>query len=1339
MLCLTILASNGLDSVHLQTCGNKTHGSSISDYFLELILAAKIFYFIVVLSCAFFLLATCEPCSIDGKQNSAPLDACGSYRDSSDAVLPDVSSDQGTPRSYLNIGSICSNSDVFCFPSTLPGFSSDDHKLEAAGLEDSGSQFDGQLSVGSAEGTSSASNQSWSVDSGMFKLYNGGIVSCSLNSREDMKLSSIQTDSASQTDLSSCRRPLINQKRSFDPEDNSEITKSGSIDGSSSRHVEISPGILDWGNKYIYFPSVAYLTVANTCNDSFLHVYEPFSTDSQFYACNFTEALLGPGETASICLVFLPRLLGLSSARLILQTSSGGFLIQATGFATESPYGIQPLLGMDVSSGRRWSRNISLYNSFDETLYVEEVSTWISISVGHTLVNTEAICSARNFQHSEVLDFRSIEDWMVLWNDQFGSPLLAMRPLQNWEIGPHSKENIIEIDFSAESKGKIIGAFCMQLMRTSQNKSEIVVVPLEAELHAKAYYDVPGFVSASLELLYPFDASERVVAISLRNDAPYLLTVVKITELADGKVFHIKSMEGLILFPGTDTQVALVTCSHLGVELLDSPHDVSSMYGNCGLVILTNNSVSPQIEISCQEIIHSCSRNWKDSSISSRHQFEMDGSATRRIEPLHGVIQVPSEIKALETSEADELVLENWKSLGTRSGMSVLDDHELLFPVVQVGSYHSKWISVKNPSGQPVVMQLILNSGEIVDECKDADGLIQPPSSGSLVHDESTSPSRYGFSIAQNALTEAYVHPYGSASLGPILFHPSNRCGWRSSALVRNNLSGVEWLSLKGFGGSLSLLLLDMSEPVQSVDFNLSLPIPANISPLDILVGMEETSSSCSQPLLKELYTKNAGDLPVEVRNIKVSGKGCGLGGFVVHNCKGFVIGPGELSKLLISYQTDFSAAVVHRDLELTLSTGILVIPMKASLPMYMLDTCKRLVFWTRVIKCTAILALILVVSMIFLVLWWLYSQVLGLGSSDSVCKSYKGSLATTIRSTRKCSGELDLGNKKFSLLTEVDYLMRKTLARVCILKYPSSQVGLPDHGKNVRYVKSSPESHKQTNCLLDSRKERESSPSSVLSQSVHIENSDVQEPSKPGNLTIKTEKEKSRRRRKKKGALNKLTGLFEVSSSHSGNSTPSSPLSPVTSVTSRTPWLQSLDVDQTIEARSSCSPVAKKETPNKSASKENLLRTKVFAENQSNASFVSIQNQPSAQRKTATHKPVLLPSATFPSASRPAPNVLGSSCLASTSSIAPHARAPGSKLSDEKNIREEHKARLLRDEYTYDIWGDHFSRLQLMGRSNDMSSLFSKTVENDSDSFFAKSPQALVSRAQPKSFHQVG
>ncbi|XP_028088839.1 uncharacterized protein LOC114289333 isoform X2 [Camellia sinensis] len=179
-----------------------------------------------------------------------------------------------------------------------------------------------------------------------------------------------------------------------------------------------------------------------------------------------------------------------------------------------------------------------------------------------------------------------------------------------WVIGPGSTEAVIEIDFTYYAAGKISAAFCMQLLRPSQDKSDTIVVPLEAELGGESANDLIDAVSVSLETLLPCNSSDTVVvALLLRNGTPHLLNVVKISLIGEStKLFQIKYKEGLILFPGIDTHVAVVSYIPLPIGLHDYPSESPDINWNCKLVILTNDSSNPQIEMPCKDIVSICSK-----------------------------------------------------------------------------------------------------------------------------------------------------------------------------------------------------------------------------------------------------------------------------------------------------------------------------------------------------------------------------------------------------------------------------------------------------------------------------------------------------------------------------------------------------------------------------------------------------------------------------------------------------------------------------------------------------------------------------------------------------------
>lgn len=647
-------------------------------------------------------------------------------------------------------------------------------------------------------------------------------------------------------------------------------------------------------------------------------------------------------------------------------------------------------------------------------------------------------------------------------------------------------------------------------------------------------------------------------------------------------------------------------------------------------------------------------------------------------------------IKVLETS-VDELVLENWKSQGTMSDMSVFEEREMLFPMIQVGSYVSRWITVKNPSKNPVTMQLILNSGELINNCKGIHDLLSPSSSGNLVADEGATPTKFGFSVPENALTEAYVHPYDCVTLGPIIFYPSERCSWSGSVLVRNNLSGVESIPLQGFGGLLSLALFDdgsSSEHVQSVDFDLKMLKPLNFSLPYSLLHSKEMASVCSQPLVKELYVKNTGDLLLEVKSIRVSGRECGLDGFKILHCRGFALKPGESIKLTISYQTDFSAAVVHRDLELALDSGIFLLPMKASFSHDMLSNCKKSLLWMRVKK--TFFGFLLIASLICFVFWFVSPQSTAFDSLDFSGKSDDNLVHTTAMDSGGKTSLLDLNQKKskLSMTNKINHLMEASCG-------------------SYSYGQENPSEHEISQHLMQTSENRHLSDTRVLS-------SEQMKASESGHLVVKTSKEKGRRRKRKNlGA--KLTALSEVSSSQSGNSTPSSPLSPAAFAVPKYNWPLSSDLEQPLETLSSTTAVATQHSGNNQCS---VLKPSSPQVSHSSSKSIATTNITVQLRHNTSP---------FRAAGAPTPSLLSSESSVTTTS---HVRAPESEPDNQKDVRAQEAG--LADEYVYDIWGEHLSLPHLLVSTKNVTQMKRGPANNSSfDSFFVRGPQTLVTNSQ--------
>lgn len=439
------------------------------------------------------------------------------------------------------------------------------------------------------------------------------------------------------------------------------------------------------------------------------------------------------------------------------------------------------------------------------------------------------------------------------------------------------------------------------------------------------------------------------------------------------------------------------------------------------------------------------------------------------------------------------------------------------------------------------------------------------------------------------------------------------------------------------------------------------------------------------------------GTSPWRSKKIEISGTECGTDGFVINGCKGFSLEPEESIKLVISYHTDFSAATIHRDLELALATGILVIPMKASLPICVLHFCKRSLFWARVKK--LLVTILFLTSLFFLVIWCVIPQVVAFGSHECLPKSgksYMTSVSHTGKLSRMHPTEKQIGKFLFSF--KLNGLLRSI-------------------GEGY-------------NSVSDTQKGMEVSSSA---KSVAIQSSNIYETSKAGNLTVKIAKEKGRRRKKRKNSATALVGVFDVSSSHSGNSTPSSPLSPTSNSTPRRPSPQFADVDRPVKLINPFADVGnhqcKKSIHPEFVSQRNVLQREVTLTDGGKNSCPP-QEKPAAPKRSAS-KPVLLPSATFPCADKSAPRLMcRQPVLASSSVIAPHLRAPGSKPPNQMAVKTEEKMG-MEEKFTYDIWGDHLSNLPLVGRSKEVLETPPCALENSSSSFFLRGPQTLITNYQ--------
>lgn len=292
---------------------------------------------------------------------------------------------------------------------------------------------------------------------------------------------------------------------------------------------------------------------------------------------------------------------------------------------------------------------------------------------------------------------------------------------------------------------------------------------------------------------------------------------------------------------------------------------------------------------------------------------------------------------------------------------SVLQASKLAFPVTQIGQKEMKWIQVRNPSDTPIFVQLLVSSvaermskeGEGMpvthynpkrlnsesQKCQDSSDI------KSLKASQMQNPA---FSTTGDAIVKAVLLPFSTDAIGPIIFHPHKQCAWSSNLIILNNLTGIEWMTVQGYGGSAGLTFFDGNDAVRTLELYLNSSFLPSFTQktlkerIDKLFDDRGANDACHQRTSKEFLAKNTGNLPLKVDSLMLTGLNGGSHGFKIDSFHGFYLAPGQSAKLLVSYQPDFTNGITERDLQLVTSTGMLSVTLKANVPEKMFSFCQK-------------------------------------------------------------------------------------------------------------------------------------------------------------------------------------------------------------------------------------------------------------------------------------------------------------------------------------------------------------------------------------------------------------
>lgn len=129
----------------------------------------------------------------------------------------------------------------------------------------------------------------------------------------------------------------------------------------------VFPSQLDFGMQPLHQRQVAFLTIMNSCNGSRLSLLAAKSDNRQFFVTGFSAKLVAPGTTLTFPVFYLPQYMGAAKGSITIETGVDPLVVQLQGQGVESPY------KMHVRVHGKSPYVISLFNPYNETLFVEEV------------------------------------------------------------------------------------------------------------------------------------------------------------------------------------------------------------------------------------------------------------------------------------------------------------------------------------------------------------------------------------------------------------------------------------------------------------------------------------------------------------------------------------------------------------------------------------------------------------------------------------------------------------------------------------------------------------------------------------------------------------------------------------------------------------------------------------------------------------------------------------------------------------------------------------------------------------------------------------------------------
>ncbi|XP_039606211.1 transmembrane protein 131-like [Polypterus senegalus] len=778
-----------------------------------------------------------------------------------------------------------------------------------------------------------------------------------------------------------------------DEQDGEDLIHEDSSPLGNGRALHFQPSQLDFGTQPVGVPRVEVVNLLNPSHDLPLTLISLFTSSTHFYMPSFHSRVIPPRGKSSFKVIFLPTKEGSVENVLFINTSSHGIIsyqlfgagisLGSSGVPLKIP---STFIFPDIhilrsktqeealNSSRLWLQlecNIpkrGVHYSQD-SCFVEEENLLVQVHLFDKNRRNEGFEKLEHYINENVFVLFVLKGNNIIEEPKITIYLLnsGARLLQAKEIKLVSQsKGLFEIEQSllrpsASKFTQIASLVCRATQtpsgREKKGSGEMTMRVLKGSSTLKSYPSLHlsyrSFEHEAAPTLFDLknkDAEEDLIDIWLTNgfDFSFTLDKVQFPKEADKFLKVLNFSSPVLVPPGCWKMFTLQYVNRI---------DFASVVAN--IILVTSHGFSLEMPLQIKSTMLKVSKNKRYCDNSYRLRL-LDAASAEWQESL----LLDSSTWRVDKRLATELWSKD-KDQKTFSCPKLLKDPGLTvdFKATSVNESKVKYFTLKNPVDAPVTVQLLpVSSYPEPHEALNA--LIKWFNLPSLDINISTSEFMLMMHTheddinitnhSKSTVVNLHLAPKELKKIA-VAFTPVDKKCVTSVILIRNNLTVFDIVLVKGCG---TKEILKIGGRLPGTGASLRFNVPQST-----LMQCRNGLKSSKPFVVQKTFTlENAGELPLTITSMSISGYKCQGFGFEILGCRILPLDYNSTQEISIVFTPDFTTSWIIRDLTLVTARGSsFIFTLNVTLPHHMLPLCAQFLpgpsweekFWIVVIVFT--------------------------------------------------------------------------------------------------------------------------------------------------------------------------------------------------------------------------------------------------------------------------------------------------------------------------------------------------------------------------------------------------